>query len=239
MKYLLTASALILFIYVGVSAFPQPMFANHRKYQNYEIWSDRPIPPQITQVLDDATRRLNTSDLYDKNSTIRIFFCNASWRLWLYGQHFSDQIGADADTWLTRNIYIRASDIASNQIYAPGGGPIADANQRPLSYFIAHEATHIIESRQFGRLVSVSYPQWLVEGYADYIGKGGDFDFDENYHLFRTGNPLMDFQKSGLYRGFHLEISLLLNKKGQTVRQIFANPPSERALRELLINFRP
>jgi len=238
-KYLLTGSVLILFIYIGVSAFPQPMFANHTTYQNYEIWSDMPIPPQITQVLDDATRRLNTSDLYDKNSTIRIFFCNASWRLWLYGQHFSDQIGADADTWLTRNIYIRASDIASNQICAPGGGLIADAEQRPLSYFIAHEATHIIESRQFGRLVSVTYPQWLMEGYADYIGKGGDFDFDENYHLFRTGNPLMDFQKSGLYRGFHLGISLLLNKKGQTARQIFANPPSERDLRELLINFRP
>ena len=116
-KYLWTTCILILLVYVGLSAFPQPMFANHTTYQNYEIWSDRPIPPQIVQVLDDVTRRLSTSDLYDKNSTIRIFFCNASWRLWLYGQHFSDQIGGDADTWLTRNIYIRASDIVSNQIY--------------------------------------------------------------------------------------------------------------------------
>jgi hypothetical protein len=236
-RYFLSACLFIVLGYIGVIAFPQPMFTYHTSHQNYEVWSDKPIPPQIAQVLDDATRRLTTSDLYDKNSTINIFFCNASWRLWLYGQHFSDQVGANADSWLTRNVYIRASDIAHNRIYSPSDGPIADADQRPLSYFIAHEATHVIVSRQFGRLVSVRYPLWLREGYADYIGKGGDFDFNENYRLFRTGSPLMDFQKSGLYRGFHLDVSLLLDKKGLTARQIFANPPSAHELSDQLENY--
>ena len=51
--------------YLGMVAFPQLMFSNHITYQNYEVWSDRTIPPQINQVLDDATRRVLTSDLYN------------------------------------------------------------------------------------------------------------------------------------------------------------------------------
>ncbi|MES2075447.1 MAG: hypothetical protein V4462_07490 [Pseudomonadota bacterium] len=77
-----------------------------------------------------------------------------------------------------------------------------------------------------------------MEGYADYIGKGGDFDFDfdfdENCRLFKADSPLLDFQRSGLYRGFHLRVSLLLDKQGLTVRQVFANPPGWRELSELL-----
>lgn len=233
-QYFFAVSLLIVFAYVGASAYPQPLFSHHTRYQNYEIWSDRPIPPQIAQVLDDANRRLHTSELYGKDGTYKIFFCNDSWRLWFYGHLLSAQVGGVADMVLTRNIYIRASDIASNRIYPPGPGPIADAGQRTLAYFIAHEAAHIMVSRQFGRLAVVRDPQWLLEGYADYIGKGGDFDFDENYRLFKADSPLLDFQRSGLYRGFHLRVSLLLDKRGLSVRQVFANPPGWRELSELL-----
>ncbi|MDB5394536.1 MAG: peptidase superfamily domain protein [Rhodospirillales bacterium] len=55
--------------------------------------------------------------------------------------------------------------------------PIADAEDRLLSYFIAHEAAHAMQSRAFGYLFGLGYPEWLNEGYADYVGKGGDFNF--------------------------------------------------------------
>lgn len=237
LKYCLSTSVAVLVVYIGVSIFPEPAFANHAVYKNYEIWSDRPIPAEIDQVLDDVNRRLAKSDLQEKNSRFKIFFCNASWRLWLYGQHFSDQVGADADTALTRNLYIRASDIAANRIIAPGGGALADAAHRPLSYFIAHEAAHVIVARQFGRLVSFRYPEWLMEGYADYVGKGGDFDFDENYRLFLANSPQMNFQQSGLYRGFHLRVALLLDKQGLTASQIFNHTPSEGEMSARLAAF--
>lgn len=233
-KYLTGAVFLLLLAYITVLAFPQPVFPYRVTYQNYEVWSDRPIPPQINTVLDDATRRLNTSAIYDRGATYKIFFCNSPWRLWLYGQHFSARIGGAADTWLTRHIYIRASDIAANKIISPPGGPLADAAHRPLSYFIAHEATHVIESRQFGRLVAVRSPRWLFEGYADYVGKGGDFDVAENTRLYQSRSRMLDFKKSGLYRGFHPRVALLLDKKGMRVQQLFDNPPDERTLNELL-----
>ena len=234
-KYLkLAASAVTLTVlaYLGMVAFPPLMFSNHLTYQNYEVWSDRTIPSQINQVLDDATRRLHTSDLYEPNQKVSIFFCNDSWRLLIHA--LDDQSAANTDTWLTNNIYVRASDIVSNRFYAPDSKPIPDLIHRPLSYVIAHEVTHVIESLQFNRPLKLKYPNWLIEGYADYIAKAGDFDFDENRRLLKIDSPLLDLQRSGLYRRFHLEVALLIDKKGLTARQVFANPPEEKDLLSLL-----
>lgn len=226
--------ALVVLGYLAVLAFPRPLFAHHLVHGDWEVWSDRPIDPAIGAVLDDAARRLATSELHRPRDRFRVFFCNSPWRLWLFSQHFSTGMGGEADTWLTRNIYIRASDIAANRIHSPGPGPILDAADRPLSYFVAHEATHILESRAFGRLVMVRHPKWLTEGYADYVGKGGDFDLEGNRRLLKADSALLDYGRSGLYRRYHLEVAWLLDRRGLTARQVFAAPlPEAAVLREL------
>lgn len=220
----------LLIMYMVLAALPKPMFAYRAVYQNYHVWSDRPIPAEITGVLDDVTRRLRTSVLHDRNTPVEIFFCNEPWRLWLYGRAFSTRLGGAADVWLTRQVFIRASDIPANRIHSPGRGPIADAAQRPLSYFIAHEITHSDVSRSFGRTVMLRYPEWLLEGYADYVGKAGDFDFDANRALYLAGARELDRDRSGLYRGFHLKVAYLLDKKGWTLQQVFERAPAEAEL---------
>lgn len=217
-------------LYVVICAFPEPAFAYRSSYQNYHVWSDRPIPGEITDVLDDVTRRLRTSSLHERAVPVEIFFCNDDWRLWLYGRHFHARMGGAADVWLTRQVFIRASDIPANRILPPEGRPLADADQRPLSYFIAHEITHVDVSRAFGRTVMLRYPRWLLEGYADYVGKAGDFDFDANRDLFALGTWALDHDRSGLYREFHLKVAYLLDRKGWTLQQVFANPPDEQEL---------
>lgn len=216
--------------YVAAASFPNPMFDYRYSYENYRIWSDRPIPGEITGVLDDVTRRLRTSSLHERDTPVEIFFCNEPWRMWLYGRAFSSQMGGAADVWLTRQVFIRASDIPANRLHTPTGGPLADAAQRPLSYFIAHEITHNDVSRRFGRTVMLRYPEWLLEGYADYVGKAGDFDFEENRALFAAGASALDRDRSGLYREFHLKVAYLLDKKGWTLQQVFDNPPDEEEL---------
>jgi hypothetical protein len=232
LKLFAIAISLIVVTYVSLVVFPQTMFFNHITYQNYEIWSDRTIPPQINQVLDDATRRLRTSELYEPNQQINIFFCNDLWRLWFHT--FDDQVAASTDTWVTNNIYVRPSDITANRFYAPDTKPIPDLIHRPLSYVIAHEVTHVIEALQFKRPLKLRYPNWSIEGYADYIAKAGDFDFDENRRLLKLDSPLLDVHRSGLYRRFHLEVAYLIDKKGMTVRQLFNNPPQENELLAIL-----
>lgn len=216
----------ILLVGLVVLAFPQPLFAYQHRYRNYHVWSDRPIDPAITSVLDDATRRLRTSELYNPRDEVRLFFCHDNWRLQLYSQRFSARMGGVTDTWLTRNIYLRASVVAENRIIPPDG-VLYDAAVRPLSYFIAHEATHAMQSRAFGRLMNLRHPRWLTEGHADYVAKGGDFGYDVNRRLLVAGHPLLDPLRSGLYRRHHLLVAFLLDRKRLTLRAMFADSPRE------------
>lgn len=229
-------AALLAFVilYAVAGSFPKPLFAYRAGYENYRVWSDRPIAPEITAVLDDVTRRLRTSSLHDRGVPVEIFICNDAWRLWLYGRAFHTRMGGAADVWLTRQVFIRESDIPANRILTPNGRPLADAAQRPLSYFIAHEITHVDVSRSFGRTIMLRYPQWLLEGYPDYVAKGGDFDFEENRALFAAGAAELDRTRSGLYREFHLKVAWLLDQQGRTPQQVFADPPDEAALEALL-----
>jgi hypothetical protein len=211
---------------VGVLAFPEPNFGHRTRYGQYEIFSDRPIPAAIRRLLDDVTRRLERSELYDSDQRFRIFFCNDDWRMSLYSQRFSSVPGGIADVWLTRNVYIRRSDIEAGRLFPPEGR-LADAAERPLAYFIAHELTHIMDSRAFGRLTGLLHPRWLREGYADYVAKGEGFDFEENRRLLLAGDVRLDPVRSGLYRRHHLLVAQLVDREGVSIRRLYAETPPE------------
>lgn len=77
LKILLVVGAL----YAAAVIYPQPAFAHHVRYGSDDIWSDEPIPAEIAAVLDDAHRRLRRSPWYDEREGMRLFICNAPWRL--------------------------------------------------------------------------------------------------------------------------------------------------------------
>ena len=222
--------AALVVAYLCMLLWPQPFFAHRTVYGIYHVWSDEPIPPQIRPVLDDVTRRLRTSPLHDPKQPVEIYICNAPWRMWVYGMKFRTRYGGIADVWMTRHVIIRASEIAANRIVPPGPGPIPDAGHRPLSYFIAHEITHVDVSRRYGRAMVVQYPKWLMEGYPDYVGKAGDFDFDANRARFLAGDAALDPARSTLYLGYHLRVAYLLDRRHWTLNELFAHPPADADL---------
>ncbi len=222
----------VLALAAGLLAFPDPLFSASMRHGQFIVRSDRPVDPAMARVLDDSARRLRTSELYDARATFRIFICNEPWRMWLYSRNAA--LGGSADTLVTRNIYLREADIAANRIVPPGG-ILADADARPLSYFIAHEAAHVMQARVFGRLLKLRYPAWLVEGYADWVAKAGDFDIGGNRRLLRRGDPRLDYARSGLYRRYHLMVATQLRRPGATIRRLFADPPDEEAVIRALL----
>jgi len=225
----------VVMIALAVVSFPQPSFAYSMSHGNFRVWSDRPISPAMTRVLDDAERRLRTSDLYDGEAKFRIFICNEAWRMRLYARNAS--IGGMADPLLTRHIFIREADIERNRVLPPPPHTqLADADVRPLAYFIAHEATHVMQSRAFGRLMGLRYPDWLVEGHADLVAKGGQFDLADNLALLRRGDPRLDYGKSGLYRRYHLMVAMLTKRTGRPIESLFADPPKEEEVVRWLLH---
>ena len=235
MKRLKQVAAVLALVFSPICillVYPNPLFAHEMTYGQYEVRSDRLIDPAITQVLDDVTARLRQSDLYSPQSKFRIYICNEAWRLWFYSRNAA--VGGVADTAVTRNIYIREANIALNTVISPTGGALADADIRTLSYFVAHEAAHIMQSRAYGRALDLRYPSWLVEGHADLIAKAGAFDLEENRRQLRSDDYLLTVE-SGLYRRYHLMVASLMSEHGRTMNDLFADPPSEEeALRSAL-----
>lgn len=217
--------ALLIAIVAGPLLYPDPLFAHAARYGAFDIRSDRPIDPGMARVVADAERRLRTSELFQPDDRFRIYICNDSWRLLLFTR--STQVGGTADP-LTRNIYLREVDIPHNRLIGPDG-EIADAEVRPLSYFIAHEAAHVLEGRRFGRWAALRAPKWLSDGLADMIGKGGDFDIAENRASLLAGDPEMTEERArvGLYRRYHLMVAALIQEQGRTPADLYAAPPPE------------
>jgi hypothetical protein len=232
-KLVLIAAAILLAAGAALIAFPQPLFSHMLVREPFTVWSDRPIDPAIADVLDDAARRLRSSELHDPGATFRLFICNEPWRLRLLARNAS--IGGSADTLFTRNIYLRQADPRSNKLIPPHG-TLADAEVRTLAYYVAHEATHVMQSRAFGRLLLLWYPRWLIEGHADLVAKAGAFDADENLRLLLRDDPRLDYERSGLYRRYHLMVATLAVRDGMTVRELFADPPAETVVLQSLRN---
>lgn len=230
----LSAASLLIAACLLVLTTPHVLFAYQLTHGRFHVWSDRPIDPaSAVRVLDDAERRLATSALDSPDHRFQIFVCNDNWKLALYSQQLSGQMGGVADGWLTQNIYLREANFQTNQIVPPRSW-MYDRSDRPLSYYIAHEATHILEAKAFGRLYAVRYPTWLVEGYADYVGKAGQFDVADNLRLLKSGDPRLDPKASGLYRRYHLEVAYVLDHQGRSTSELFEDRAEERQVRNAL-----
>lgn len=223
----LGAAALLIGLVVIPLLYPAPLFAHATSYGVFDIQSDRPIDPSMARVIGDAERRLRMSELFRREDRFRVYICHDRWRLLLFTR--STQVGGAVEP-VTRNIYLREVDARRNRLIGPDG-EIADAKVRPLSYFIAHEAAHVLAGRRFGRLAFLRAPRWLNEGLADMIGKGGEFDVAENRARLLSGDPEMSAERArvGHYRRYHLMVAALIQEHGRSLAELFAAPPPESA----------
>lgn len=211
----------LLSFYGCILIFPEVLFAHTYTFRNFEVYSDRPISSDIESVLNDAKERITRSELYTDQQSFKIFLANERWRLALFTRN--NNVGGVCHFNLTRNVFIRECDIASNSIVAPNSWkfPLKD---RPLSYFIAHELTHSMQSRH-DRWLNFKTPVHILEGYADYIGKSKEFDYDHYLSDFRNGEPIMN-PENGLYNRYHLFVAYLIDRKKMTFQNIIEENPN-------------
>lgn len=231
----LKKAALSLFVlgllYLGILLFPTLLFAHQIEHKQCLVYSDKNIDHKIFDIIDSSLARMSRSELYDTSQTFRLFICNDLWRFWVFTQG-STLAGAVAQYNFTRDVFFRPCDIPNNRIIPPkewyfAKNPFA-FKDRPLTYYFAHEMTHVMQSRYTGR-GSWKYPTWLTEGYADYIGKGKNFNFQENLKLWHNKAPELDPSK-GLYRLYHLKVGYLLDHKGVAIKDMYQNIPDDAVL---------
>jgi hypothetical protein len=209
---------------------PQPFFHTSVSAKNLTLYSDRPFMPTAgQQVLALVEAKLAKSPLYDAEQRHLVFICNSRWRQRLF---FTYQYGVGGVNYypLVTNVFLRDSIIEENCLIGPGGNRVS--GDRTLDYFITHEITHTLTGQAVGAIAYHRIPQWKREGYADYIGKGMAFNYDEARRAFLAGDPKMDWAKSGLYWRFHLLVAHLLDKQHWSVQRLLKEPIEQQVVED-------
>lgn len=208
--------------YVALLAFPQPLFAYRAQSGNLTLYSDVPFDAAAGEAaLRFAEAKLARSPLY-RGKPAAAFVCNTAWRRRLM---FTVQQNAGGVAYppFTPNVYLRGARVGENRLIGPSGNIVPGA--RTLDYYIAHEIVHVITGEYLGAWRYHRLPHWVREGYADYVAKGGAFDYAEARSAMLEDARELDWRRSGLYRRFHLFCAHLLEKRGWTVERLLTEPP--------------
>lgn len=211
--------------YLVLLAVPYPFFSWRATHGNITVYSDRPIADAIGPLLAAAESRIQKAEIHDPRLVHRIFICNDSARFLLFAS-YQYRVGGVNYSFLNHNVFLRAADIEHNRLIGPTGQAVP--GERTLVYFLAHEMTHSLESNYLGRIAYAQLPQWKREGYADMIGRGGEFDYAAQLAAFRRGDTAMDYGRSGLYLRFQLMCEYVMKARGWSASELLRNKVDER-----------
>ncbi len=211
---------------------PHAFFQTPVNAKNLSLYSDQPFTPAAGQhVLELTEAKLAISPLYSSQQNHQIFICNAHWRQRIFFT-YSYGVGGVNYYPFTTNIFLRDSIIEENCLIGPNGNRVAA--DRSLDYFIAHEITHSLTGQAIGAIAYHRLPQWKREGYADYVGKGATFNYEEVKQLFLANDPKMDYAESGLYLRFNLLVAHLLDKQHWGVLRLLTEPIEQSVVEEMI-----
>ncbi len=218
----------------AVLAYPQPLFPYHVALGRLEIRSDAPFNAESgLNVLRDIDARLRKTSLDTGTETHRVVVVNAQWRarltfLWNYGA------GGVNYYPLTRNVFVRSSDIDVGLVRRPSSGEFVPA-PRTLAYYGAHEIGHSLTAARVGILAYRKLPVWIREGVADYIGFGGVVDVASLAKQLKDGHPDLDPDRSGLYARYRLLVAYLVTTEGWSIEKVIADAPRQIEVESALL----
>lgn len=219
-------------VYVAVLVYPQPLFAYELDHAGIIVHATRPIPGEMRTTLERARARLDRGALRDQTQNVHVFMCDSPWLFAVFARsHY--RVGGIANVYIGRHVFLRQSDMVHDRLISPSGKPVPD--DRPLSYFIAHEVMHIAHGRALGMWGYFRLPQWVDDGDADYVGR--DLDPGKALRGFHAGVPELDPARSGLYIRWALMVGYVLQKEHVDIQTLLQTPPDgvvvERALTRL------
>ncbi len=163
--------------------FPQLLaFPYHAHAGDFEVWSEAPIDQsRLDGIVADATRRIAASPLYRVPERRKLFLTDGGWRWHWLGINLTGSFAFSPP--LTNGEVFNRSSLTENAVW--NGRSIG--GQRSLSGTIAHETCHEMERQHFGLLSDWSKPNWLREGYCDYVAQESSLS-DVDYAALQARN---------------------------------------------------
>jgi hypothetical protein len=215
----ITAAVVTVALSLGaLITFPDPLFAYALGSGKIVVASDRPIPPAGGErLLRDCERLLERSPLEAKSRQYRLYVINDDWRQRLF---FIPQPNAWGHAWyygIGSHAFISGADFEAGRVVHWGyvGTP-----PRTLAYLCAHELTHIVAWEHVG-LRRRHVPQWVWEGFPDYVGIERRESFEQLWRAIgeRPADDAMRVRYGG-YPRYRLLVTYFLERKSWSVDQL-------------------
>jgi hypothetical protein len=220
----------VFMLYWALLCFPQPFFRWSVSAANLTLYSDQPFnEDEARKVLELTRTKLATSPLYSTEQRHRIFICNARWRQRLF---FNRNYGVGGVNYypFTTNVFLRDAVIEENRLISPSGKPVP--GERTLDYFMTHEIGHTLTKQAAGSIRHWQMPEWITEGYPDYLGRGEAFHYEEARQAFLSEAREMDRWKSGLYLRYNLLVAHLLDRQNWSVQRLLQEPLEQKLVED-------
>lgn len=175
------------------------------------VWSVTPISSKIGNVLARSDALLAQSPLFDPPPPTSVYLTGGGWRWTILS------VGASDSFALTRPlggaIIVNSSAIDLDRVSRGRGlGTV-----RSLSGVIAHETTHNLIRRRYGMVQAIQLPQWLAEGYPDYVARESSLS-DAQVAALRAANK--DHPALPYFQG-RRRVAATLAKSGGSVDDLF------------------
>jgi len=207
------ALGVVLIILASPLLAPQLLAFPHKTHTEIgTVWSEDPLDPDMLALAVEHTQtRLATSPLAAADEQRWIFITDGGWR-WNYVANISS--GSFAITRpLSPAIIVNLTD--------PSSGIVRNGQElggeRELDGVLAHEFAHELIRRRYGRLLSMGFPKWKVEGYCDYVAGESTLTAEQVHRLREKGegHPAL------IYFEGHKRVRAVLDANGGSVDALF------------------
>lgn len=155
-------------LYVTALAYPTPLFGHKGSFEEYTVYSSRPLPENLDSVIDEVRGRVKAMDCASPDAGCRVFICGDQ-RLYsifaLLTRRSPESMGIGLSVF--RTMYLNESRIA--RVRASNDGTFRHSRfDGDLADVIAHEIAHFNVVEKLGFRAAIGLPVWKSEGYADY-----------------------------------------------------------------------
>jgi len=206
------ATIVLLLLYAGLHAFPQVLFAHSVSAEGITIYSRHPLPRETTQRISEIAALVARSELAVPGRQEKVFLCNSPWVFRLFCPRSSGAFGAAIS--VTDHVFVAQADLTSN--VARRTAP--NYNTRAFSPLVAHEITHGLIRKRLGLIWAFRLPDWVDEGFCEYVAGEGSFPEDEGLRLLAAGerHPSSAFR----YFVYRQMVTYLIDRRGLSFPQV-------------------
>jgi hypothetical protein len=202
---------------ISPTAWPAPFFAYSIGTGKIVVALDRPIPAVGGEwLLRDCERLLERSPLEARQ--YRLYVTNEDWRHRLFFLLHPDAGGFAYYDSLVGHAFLSGANFETGRHVK---WSYLTTPPRTLAYFCAHELTHIVASEHVGVTGFLLVPQWVWEGFPDYVGIENRQSFGQLRDALED-RPVDSFmmQTYGAYPRYRLLVTYFIEKKGWFVEQL-------------------